>query len=157
MNTSDTEDEKPFSFTFHAEVDSIITDLRDYLEFSKKIEKLIKAGESKLQGKISEGVKKVPEEEQIDVNDNYDWERHQYQNLFPSMHRESMFITLYNFLEHNLNEVCKKIGNELESKSYWIIFTEKESKELYYFLKKSPSLNLRKSTTRSPLSRMQTV
>ena len=31
------------------------------------------------------------------------------------MHRESMFITLYNYLEHTLNTVCEDIGDEVGS------------------------------------------
>ena len=31
------------------------------------------------------------------------------------MHRESTFITLYNHLEHSLNIICKKIGEEFNS------------------------------------------
>ena len=34
--------------------------------------------------------------------------------MFPAMRRESIFVTIYNHLEHSLNSICNKIARDLK-------------------------------------------
>jgi hypothetical protein len=93
----------------------VTNDLNGYLEFSAAVEKLFEDRDADLQRHITEIAEQIPEHEHDELIDSYGWDLNQNQTLFPSMHRESMFITLYNFLEHNLNAICIEIGKELKS------------------------------------------
>ena len=90
-------------------------DLNGYLEFSAAVEKLFEDRDADLQRYITEIAEQIPDHEHDELIDSHAWDLNQNQTLFPSMHRESMFITLYNFLEHNLNAICIEIGKELKS------------------------------------------
>ncbi len=109
-------EEKPFTFDLLSQVHSAIQDLSLYLQFSSEVEALLEKKDIDLQDYIESQLKQIPEVNHGDFVENYGWDLHQYQMLFPSMHRQSMFITLYNFLEHQLNETCRGIGDELESR-----------------------------------------
>jgi len=109
------EDESPFSFGLLSDVHSVTNDLNGYLEFSAAVEQLFGERDAELQRYITEITEQIPEHEHDELVDSHAWDLHQNQTLFPSMHRESMFITLYNFLEHNLNAICIEIGKELKS------------------------------------------
>lgn len=113
--TVEPDDESPFSFSLLSDVHSVVNDLNGYLEFSAAVEQLFEERDSALQRNITEIVEQIPDNEHDELIDSYAWDLHQNQSLFPSMHRESMFITLYNFLEHNTNAICLEIGKELKS------------------------------------------
>lgn len=53
-----------------------------------------------------------------DLIDSYASDLHLNQSKYPDLHRESLLITIFNFLEHQLNSLCKilyqSIGSDLK-------------------------------------------
>ncbi len=137
------DDESPFSFSLLSSVHSVVNDLNGYLEFSAAVEQLFEERDSALQRNITEVTEQIPEHEHDEFVDNYAWDLHQNQVLFPSMHRESMFITLYNFLEHNINAICNEIGKELRSAVQLKDIHGKGLERAFLFLKLVPGFEFK--------------
>jgi hypothetical protein len=72
--------------------------------------------DSDLQNEISRILTNHPESDHSEIVENYSWDLHQNQYKFPNIHRESLVITIYNFLENQLNELCHILECCSESK-----------------------------------------
>lgn len=58
---------------------------------------------------------KYPEHQHDEIVESHGWELHRNQLKFPNIHRESLLITVYNFLEAQLNQTCKIIEGSVEN------------------------------------------
>ena len=145
--SKETENTTLFSFNLVVYPHSVVNNLNDYLLFYSEVEKLFEENDGKIQSHIEEMLKRIPEKEHSEFIENYTLELHQNQYMFPSMHRESMFITLYNFLEHHLTEICHQIGDELKSNIRLNDLKGKGIERAFLFLKKIPEFNFNKIST----------
>ena len=109
-------EEKPFSFSLITLVHWAGQDVAQYLAFSAELETLLESGHAKLEESIDEKLNSVSKEVQEELIDSYAWDLHLSSSFFPELQRESMFVTLYSYLEHNLNTVCDEIGKEIGSR-----------------------------------------
>ena len=89
----------------------------------------------------------MTEENRSDFVSDYGQDLHENKFLFPFMHRQSTFITLYNYLEHNLNEYCTFIEKGSESKIKLIDLKHTGLERALLYLKRIPSLDLNKINT----------
>lgn len=93
-------------------------ELIEFLTFNDRTEEAWKARDNNLQEELNEILKKHPEKSHEDVIDSYAWDLHLNQSKYPDLHRESLLITIFNFLEHQLNSLCKilyqSIGSDLK-------------------------------------------
>ena len=91
-------------------------ELQEYLLFHS--ETVLAWGEknNKLQNNLNKILKKYPEEHHQDIIGSHLWELDQTQDKFPNTHRESLIITIYNFLESELNQLCGIIAESIDSK-----------------------------------------
>ena len=112
----DTPSENPFSFELLVDVHTAAQDVHEYLAFSSELEALLQRRNLELEAKIEAKLAAIPERKHNELIESYAWDLNQFQSSFPSMHRESMFITLYNYLEYRLNTVCEGIGREMISR-----------------------------------------
>lgn len=91
-------------------------ELQEYLQFHSETESAWSEKNNELQSNINGILKKYPEEHHQDIVESRAWELHQNQYKFPKMHRESLIITIYNFLESELNQLCEIIAESIDSK-----------------------------------------
>ncbi|MCI5191171.1 MAG: hypothetical protein D3905_15575 [Candidatus Electrothrix sp. AS4_5] len=91
-------------------------ELCEYMQFHKTTESLWQETDKQLQSNLIDILKKIPEEHHQDTIDAYSWELHQNQYKFPDIHRESLVIAIYNFVEAELNRLCSIISESIESK-----------------------------------------
>lgn len=82
-------------------------ELMDFARFNEQTEEAWKAKDDNLQDELSEILDKYPEKSHNDIVESYSWDLHCNQYKYPSLHRESLIITVFNFLEHQLNSLCK--------------------------------------------------
>lgn len=105
-----------FSFALFAAINSAANDVNEYLLLSSEIENLLKSRNADLERHIDERYEKLSEKDRSELIESYAYDLYQFQSLFPSMHREFMFITLYNYLEHNLSQINNMISQEIGSR-----------------------------------------
>lgn len=105
----------PFSFELLTDVHWASQDLARYLVFSAEVETALAKSLAELEAEVAAEVRKLPKEDQTDYFEIRLEELHNH-DIFPHMHRETMVISLHNYLEHRLNTICTKIGEELGSR-----------------------------------------
>jgi hypothetical protein len=95
-------------------------EIMDFSLFNEQTEEAWKAKDDNLQDELNRIFKKYPEKSHDDIVESYSWDLHLNQYKYPSLHRESLIITIYNFLENQLNSLCKifyeSIDNDLKLK-----------------------------------------
>ncbi len=69
-----------------------------------------------LQNKIEDYLESHPEERYQEIVESFSEELHQNQITYPSIHRESLVITIYNSLEAHLNELCRIISESINNR-----------------------------------------
>ena len=90
-------------------------ELMDFSCFNDETEKSWRNKDDKLQGEIDKILQSYPEKSHDDVVESYSWDLHLSQCKYPNMHRESLVITLYNFLEDRLNRLCHMFRESVSS------------------------------------------
>lgn len=80
-----------------------VSGLEDYLSYLKEIEKVI----NKNRDFVKQGAEEFSEEEQEDYWDSYLDEYDKYDSIFPGILRESIFISLFSYFEHQLMDFCE--------------------------------------------------
>jgi len=83
--------------------------------FNKQTEVVWKSKDDHMQDELSEILEKYPETNHEEIVDSYSWDLHLNQQKYPSLHRESLIITIFNFLEHELNSLCEKLYESTDS------------------------------------------
>jgi hypothetical protein len=108
--------EHPFSFSLLCEVNSIKHGLSTYVELSHEVENMLNEKEDQIGKQLTATLNSVPAEEHQDVHESYALDFRAYQSTFRFLQREAMFLTLYNYFEHCLNDLCDSIGEEIASR-----------------------------------------
>lgn len=105
----------PLSFDLIVDPHIYKTELIYYEQFYHEVEGLFVNKDKELQEGIARKLKEIPEEYHDEFVEDRGFNLHQNQYMFPAMHRESIFITIYNHLEHSLSNICNKITRDLKS------------------------------------------
>jgi hypothetical protein len=95
--------------------DLAIRELREYGDFHSRTEKLWKGEDLSLQEDIDNILHAHPEIDEQDVIDSYSWDLHLNQTKYPDIHRRALVISLYVFLEDQLNGLCSVLGKSIQS------------------------------------------
>ena len=90
-------------------------ELIEFLMFNDQTEEAWRSRDNNLQNELNEILEKYPEKSHDDIIENYAWDLHLNQSKYPSLHRESLVITVFNFLEHQLNSLCKIFYESIDS------------------------------------------
>ncbi len=90
-------------------------ELIEFLTFNEQTEESWKTRDHSLQKELNEILEKYPERTHRDIIESYAWDLHLNQSKYPDLHRESLLITLFNFLEHQLNSLCKILYESIDS------------------------------------------
>lgn len=98
------------------EVNSAKNGLAAYVDLSHDIEQMLTQKEKAIEAKTEEAYRTAPAHQHQDIAEDHAWEVLPYSNLFPYVHRESMFITLYGHFEALLNRLCQWVAEELKSR-----------------------------------------
>ncbi|WP_236180345.1 hypothetical protein [Pseudomonas mosselii] len=93
-------------------------ELIEFLAFNDQTEEAWRAKNVNLQEELGELLKKYPEDKHEDIVDSYAWDLHLNQSKYPALHRASLLITLFSFLEHQLNSLAEimyeSVGGDLK-------------------------------------------
>lgn len=90
-------------------------ELIDLADFNQLSEASWKEKDDSLQEELSELIKKYPDKSHEDIVDSYSWDLHLNKYKYPSLHRESLVITVFNFLEYQLNSLCQIFYESIDS------------------------------------------
>lgn len=95
-------------------------ELLEFAHFNSSTESMWKDRDETLQKDVAKILDGYALEHHNEIVESYSWELHLNQSKYPSIHRESIIITIYNFLESQLNTLCgilsKCIDNNLKLK-----------------------------------------
>lgn len=91
-------------------------ELHEFNQFHSETEASWIEKDDELQNKLDGILKKYPEEHHQAIIEGYSYNLHQNQYKYPNIHRESLIITIYNFLEDQLNQLCAIISESIISK-----------------------------------------
>jgi hypothetical protein len=116
MSADHADEEHPFSFSLLCEVNSIKHGLSTYVELSHEVENMLNEKEEQIGKQLTATLKSVPADEHQDVHESYALDFRAYESTFRFLQREAMFLTLYNYFEHCLNQLCDSIGEEIASR-----------------------------------------
>ena len=90
-------------------------ELMDLSVFNEQTEGAWKSKDDNLQEEINGILEKYPEKSHNDIVENYSWDLHLNQYKYPILHRESLIITIFNFLERQLNSLCSIFYESVDS------------------------------------------
>ncbi len=92
-----------------------VKELSDFLQFNHESEKGWNAKDQVLQSHIDSILKKCPEHDHSMIVEGYGWELHTNQFKYPNIHRESTVLTIFSFLEKQLNDLCDILSDFIDS------------------------------------------
>ncbi len=88
-------------------IDISIENLRLHI---KAIESLLKKESDRLSKQMDKNIERLPPEDRDHVYEYYGDDLWRMNEVFPSIHRESMLITIFSILENQLNFICKELA-----------------------------------------------
>lgn len=133
--------ERPFSFSLLTDVHCAAQDVHEYLVFSDEVEGFLEQSVEQLEAKIEERLKKIPKKHHQDFIESEALTVAQYQTLFPTLHRESVVVTLWSYLEHQISYICNQVSTEIASKIRLRDITGKGFERAFLFLKRVPQFD----------------
>ncbi len=92
-----------------------VNELREYGDFHSRTESLWKDQDKSLQDEIDNVLSAHPDLDEQDVIDTYAWDLHLNQTKYPDIHRTALIISLYVFLEDQMNGLCSVLGTSIDS------------------------------------------
>lgn len=90
-------------------------ELHEYLEFHSETERSWQDRDEQLQEHISSILEKYPSSEHGEIVESHGWELHLNQYRYPDIHRTSLVVALFIFVEDQLNGLCQTIGESIDS------------------------------------------
>ena len=121
-------------------------ELRSFKTFHSLTENFWSKENQNLQSEVNDGLKKHSEEYHEDIIDVYAFDLHETQSKFPSIHRESLVITIYNFLEAQMDELCSILSESINTNIELKDLQGKGITRARLYLTKVANLNLSKVT-----------
>lgn len=88
-------------------------ELIEYQNIHAQIECLWKSEDEKIQAQVQDLLQRYPDSEEQEIVESYAWEMHLNQFLYPDINRSSLLVTLYTFLEQQLNGLCEILSESL--------------------------------------------
>lgn len=95
--------------------DFTIRDLRNYADYDKYAEGNIQKSSLEVDAKISSLLKRNDESHHDDIIGSFETDFQELEDIYPSIHRKSMVIALYNFFEHQIKTLCIEVNRLLPS------------------------------------------
>ncbi|MEJ8664505.1 MULTISPECIES: hypothetical protein [Pseudomonas] len=90
-------------------------ELIEFLTFNDSTEQAWRAKDDNLQQELEVILNKYPEGKHQDIIESFAWDLHCNQSKYPALHRASLLITLFNFLEHQLNSLAEILYESIDS------------------------------------------
>lgn len=90
-------------------------DLMNYAHYDKYAEGNIQKSNSEVAKQINFQLEKENESKHEDIISDFSSELEEFGDIYPSMHRKSMVIALYNFFEHQIKTLCVEVNKLLPS------------------------------------------
>ncbi len=126
------------------------SELHEFNQFHDETESMWLKKDNKIQDSLSKILNKYTEEHHQEIIENHSWELHLNQSKYPNIHRESLIITIYNFLESRLNQLCLIISESVNSKINLNDLQGKGIERAFLYLSKIADFDLSKMGCEMP-------
>lgn len=87
----------------------------EFRHFNEESESAWGDKDKQLQDHLDTILNKYPESDRHEIIESYGWELHVNQVKYPSIHRESIVLTIFSFLEHAMNSLCSILAQSVDS------------------------------------------
>jgi hypothetical protein len=90
-------------------------ELAEFIHFNKESELAWGNKDKQLQNDLDSILLKYPVSDRGEIIESYGWDLHVNQIKYPSIHRESIVLTIFSFLENELNNLCNILTQSVDS------------------------------------------
>ncbi|MGM0825105.1 MAG: hypothetical protein ACQEUY_10320 [Pseudomonadota bacterium] len=90
-------------------------ELEEFRVFNEASELAWGDRDKQLQEHLSSILAKYPESSHGEIVESYGWELHVNQVKYPSIHRQSIILTIFSFIENELNTLCYILSESVNS------------------------------------------
>lgn len=90
-------------------------ELQEFADFHFRTETLWRREDEILQEEIEGILEKYPKANQEDIVDSYAWDLHLNQYKYPDIHRSTLVISIYIFIEDQLNGLCETLATSMST------------------------------------------
>ncbi|SEP07628.1 hypothetical protein [Aquisalimonas asiatica] len=90
-------------------------ELEEFRAFNEASESAWGNRDKQLQDHLDSILVKYPESSHGEIVESYGWDLHVNQVKYPSIHRQSIILTIFSFLEHELNSLCYILSESVSS------------------------------------------
>jgi len=118
-------------------------DLMNYAEYNKYAEGNIQKSNSDVDNQISLLLEKNDESAHEDIISSFDRDFQELGDIYPSIHRKSMVIALYNFFEHQIKTLCIEVNKLLPADMSTQYFREVCIKRYRRFLRREAGFDIK--------------
>ncbi|MFY0666109.1 MAG: hypothetical protein JXQ97_15905 [Natronospirillum sp.] len=90
-------------------------ELEEFRVFNEASESAWGDRDKQLQEHLNSILVKYPQSSHDEIVESYGWDLHVNQVKYPSIHRQSIILTIFSFLEHELNSLCDILSESVKS------------------------------------------
>ena len=117
-------------------------DLLNYAAYDKYAEANIFKSSSDVADQISRLLKKSDESDHEDIISSFSTDFQELEDIYPSIHRKSMVIALYNFFEHQIKTLCIELNKLLPADMHDKYFRDVSLKNYRKFLRREAGFDI---------------
>ncbi|PRY65099.1 hypothetical protein B0H98_10339 [Vreelandella songnenensis] len=90
-------------------------ELEEFRFFNEASESAWGDRDKQLQEHLNSILTKYPKSSHDEIVESYGWDLHVNQVKYPSIHRQSIILTIFSFLEHELNSLCNILSESVKN------------------------------------------
>ncbi|RAP57080.1 hypothetical protein BTJ49_10905 [Oleiagrimonas sp. MCCC 1A03011] len=117
-------------------------ELSTFGDFHETTEAFWQSADKGLQSDIDTILAKNPESDHNEIVESYGWEMHLNQSRYPDLHRKALIISIYAYVEDQLNGLCQILEESLEGAISLKDLAGRGTERAFKFLSKVALFNL---------------
>ena len=117
-------------------------ELMAFADFNARTESLWRREDEILQEEIEGILNKYPKADRDDIVDSYAWELHLNQYKYPDIHRSTLVVSIFVFIEDQLNGLCEVLATSMTTKLRFTDLSGQGIERALLFLSKVAGFNL---------------
>jgi len=122
-------------------------ELEEFRVFNEASESAWGDRDKQLQEHLDSVLVKYPQSSHNEIVESYGWDLHVNQVKYPSIHRQSILLTIFSFLEHELNSLCYILSESVSSEVSLKDLKGQGVERAFLYLRKIAGFELHKTSS----------